>query len=69
LHEIRQLTDLLNEFRSHGSHLSSELTPQTIAHSDYEEKLERCCHRLDQLTSKVDRLINFDQTSKYILHL
>jgi hypothetical protein len=52
----------LNEYRSNVTNLSSEPIPQTTSHSAYDEKLERCCQRLEQLTSKVDRLINFEQT-------
>ncbi|CAF1564619.1 unnamed protein product, partial [Adineta steineri] len=62
LHAIRELTHQLNEYRSHVTNLSSEPLPQTTCQADYDEKLERCCQRLEQLTSKVDRLISFEQT-------
>ncbi|CAF4815147.1 unnamed protein product [Rotaria socialis] len=62
LHAIRELTHQLNQYRSHVTNLSCETIPLTISQSDYDEKLERCCQRLEQLTSKVDRLFNFEQT-------
>ncbi|UJR37417.1 hypothetical protein I4U23_030121 [Adineta vaga] len=62
LHAIRELTHQLNEYRSHGTHLSSETIPQATFQADYDDKLERCCQRLEQLTNKVDRLISFEQT-------
>ena len=39
------------------------LMSSSIHHSDYEDKLERCCHRLDQLTSKLDRLRSYEMAS------
>lgn len=54
----------MNEYCSHGTTLPSEHTPQTQRQSDYEEKLERCCQRLEQLTNKVDRFISLEQTGK-----
>ncbi|CAF4423335.1 unnamed protein product, partial [Rotaria magnacalcarata] len=62
LHAIRELTHQLNQYRSHVTNLSSEAIPLATSQSDYDEKLERCCQRLEQLTSKVDRLFNFEQT-------
>jgi len=62
LHAIRELTHQLNEHRSHVTNLSSEPIPQTTYQSEYDDKLERCCQRLEQLTSKVDRIINLEQT-------
>ena len=35
----------------------------SINRSDYEDKLEQCCDRLDQLTSKVDRLRSHEVSS------
>ncbi|CAF3483507.1 unnamed protein product [Rotaria sp. Silwood1] len=61
LHEIRQLTRLLNEFHSHKTNIPSESLLHMTSHSDYEKKLEQCCQRLEQLSSKVDRLINLEQ--------
>ncbi|CAF5222355.1 unnamed protein product, partial [Rotaria magnacalcarata] len=29
---------------------------------DYEKKLDQCCQRLDHLSSKVDRIINLEQS-------
>jgi hypothetical protein len=55
----------LNDYRSHVTNLSSEPIPQTTCRqSEYDEKLERCCQRLEQLTNKVDRFINLEQTGK-----
>ncbi|CAF1099603.1 unnamed protein product [Rotaria sordida] len=62
LHAIRELTHQLNQHRSHVTNLSSEPISQTTYQPAYDEKLERCCQRLEQLTSKVDRLINLEQT-------
>ncbi len=62
MHVIRELTQQLHEYRSNATNLSSEPIPQTTCQSQYDEKLERCCQRLEQLTSKVDRLINHEQT-------
>ncbi len=62
MHAIRELTHQLNEHRSHVTNLSSEPIPQTAYQSEYDDKLERCCQRLEQLTSKVDRIINLEQT-------
>jgi hypothetical protein len=62
LHAIRELTHQLNEYRSHATNLSSEPNPRTTSQSEYDEKLERCCERLEQLTNKVDRLFSLDQT-------
>ncbi|CAF0777300.1 unnamed protein product [Rotaria sp. Silwood1] len=59
LHAIRELTHQLNQ---HRSHVTSEPISQTTYQSEYDEKLERCCQRLEQLTNKVDRLINLEQT-------
>jgi hypothetical protein len=52
----------LNEYRSNGAPLSSEPIPQATYLSEYDDKLERCCQRLEQLTNKVDRFINLEQT-------
>ena len=62
LHAIRELTHQLNEYRTHGVHLAAESLSQVPFQSEYDEKLERCCQRLEQLTTKVDRLISFEQT-------
>ncbi len=62
MHAIRELTTQLNEYRSHVTNPSSDVIPQAIFQSEYDDKLERCCQRLEQLTSKVDRLISFEQT-------
>ncbi|CAF0928166.1 unnamed protein product [Adineta ricciae] len=62
LHAIRELTHQLNEYRTHGVHLAAESLSQATFQSEYDEKLERCCQRLEQLTTKVDRLISFEQT-------
>ncbi|CAF2505505.1 unnamed protein product [Rotaria sp. Silwood2] len=62
LHEVRQLTRLLNEFRSHKTNIPSESLQHMTSHSDYEKKLEQCCLRLEQLSSKVDRIINLEQS-------
>lgn len=45
VHEIRQLSEMLRN------------QPRRVS-SESEEKLEQCCQQLDELTSKVDRLIS-----------
>lgn len=67
MHAIRELTHQLNESRSHTNHLSSETLPTTSSRTEYDEKLERCCQRLEQLTIKVDRLLSFEQTGPFML--
>ena len=62
---IRDLTQQLNEYCSNGTTLVSEPIAQIRQQSKYDEKLERCCQRLEQLTSKVDRLINLEQTGNF----
>ena len=42
--------------------------PQTTSHLDYDDKLEQCCQRLEQLTNKVDRLMSFEQTGLKNFH-
>ncbi|CAF1247376.1 unnamed protein product [Rotaria sordida] len=60
LHEIRQLTRLLSEFRSHKTNISTESLSLMTSHLDYEKKLEQCCQRLEQLANKVDRIISLE---------
>ena len=69
LHAIRELSHQLNESRSHTNHLTSEPLPSTCTRVEYDEKLERCCQRLEQLTSKVDRLLSLEPTgfSEFLL--
>lgn len=62
---IRDLTHQLNEYCSNGTTLGSESMPQLRQQSNYDEKLERCCQRLEQLTNKVDRLISLEQTGNF----
>ncbi|CAF5170461.1 unnamed protein product, partial [Rotaria sp. Silwood1] len=65
LHEIRQLTRLLNEFRSHKTNIPSESLSHMTSHSDYDKKLEQCYQRLEQLTNKIDRMISLEPPGKY----
>jgi len=53
LHEIRQLTSLLTDVQRNSR-----------AQASQQGKLEQCCQRLEQLSTKVDRLMNFDQTGR-----
>lgn len=62
LHAIQELTNQLTEYRSHMTNLSSEPLASAASQLDFEDKLEQCCQRLEQLSNKVDRFINFEQT-------
>ncbi|CAF3792853.1 unnamed protein product [Rotaria magnacalcarata] len=62
LHEIRQLTRLLNDFRSHRTNMPTGSLQSIALQLDYEKKLDQCCQRLDHLSSKVDRIINLEQS-------
>ncbi|CAF0896830.1 unnamed protein product [Adineta ricciae] len=64
LHEIRQLTHLLTELRSHRNDLSTEPMTSATTQLYNEEKLEHCCQRLEQLSAKVDRLMNFESVGQ-----
>lgn len=44
------------------THLTSESLPSTTSQLDFDDKLEQCCQRLEQLSNKVDRFISFEQT-------
>ncbi|CAF1032824.1 unnamed protein product [Adineta steineri] len=63
LHEIRQLTRVLNELRTRTTNLASESMSQITSDSYNDDKLDHCCQRLEQLTSKVDRLLSFEPSS------
>ncbi|CAM2723862.1 unnamed protein product [Rotaria socialis] len=62
LHEIRQLTRLLNDFRSHKTNMPTGSLQSIGLQLNYEKKLDQCCQRLDHLSSKVDRIINLEQS-------
>lgn len=59
LHAIRELNHRLTDFRTHP-----ESTRLSTSQIQYDEKLERCCQRLEQLSVKVDRLVTFESTGK-----
>ncbi|CAF0842028.1 unnamed protein product [Adineta steineri] len=63
LHEIRQLTRVLNELRTRTTNLASESMSQITSDSYNDDKLDHCCQRLEQLTSKVDRLLSFEPSN------
>ena len=64
MHEIRQLTHLLTELRSQRNDLSTEPMASATTQLYNEEKLEHCCQRLEQLSAKVDRLMNFESAGQ-----
>ena len=59
----------MNKYRSHVTNLSSEPISQPTYQSEYDEKLERCCQNLEQLISKVDRLLNLEQTGILLIRM
>ena len=64
MHAIRDLTRQIADQRLNSNRLSSETLPLVASRGDYDEKLEQCCQRLEELTNKVDRLMSFESTGR-----